>query len=115
MYKERCPCCDTIFPFLGPKMKIIDAHTFRSRVEYECPACMHRLERRLSKGERALLFVGAVALFVASVLSILMHMSVLQNQANPIVMALYIVSALVGIIEIRNELVRQRFYVGSAA
>ena len=71
-------------------MKIVDANRLRSRVEFECPACRCRLERRLPSGEKALVLCGAVALGAASILSLLARMDVLQ--AQPITAVLYVVA-----------------------
>jgi hypothetical protein len=109
MYKEPCPKCAVPLPLWGPTMKILDERRLRSRVEFECPACKCRLERRLSNGEKALLMVGAVALGSVSVLSLLIHTHGLQAQA--IAKVLYILAAVVSAIEIRNEFARRRFYL----
>ena len=92
-------------------MKVTDPQRLPSRVEFECPACQCRLERRVSGGEKALVLVGSLALFAAALLSILSQMDVLRAQvfAKP----LFLLAAVVGIVEIRNEFVRRRFYVAS--
>ena len=90
-------------------MKTVDAHRLRSRVEFECPACRCRLERRVSSGERALVLCGALALGTASILSLLAHMDVLPPLS--ITAVLYLVTVGIGVVEIRNELVRRRFHV----
>ena len=51
---------------------------------------------------------GAVALGAASILSLLARMDVLQ--AQPITAVLYVVAVGVSVVEIRNEIVRRRFY-----
>lgn len=91
-------------------MKVIDAHRIRSKVEYECPACGCRLERCVSNGESRLVLAGCMALFFASGLSVLGRIYVLQAPRAVIVL-LYALAAVVGLVEIRNEFVRKRFYV----
>ena len=109
MYKEPCPQCHTPFPFFGPRMGSGEANKPRSHARFHCPACGCPLERRISRGEKALLFGGSVALLLASLLSLL------QVPAQPLTKALFLCSALVGIIEIRNEWVRRRFHVAADA
>ena len=85
-------------------MKIIDARKIRSRVHFECPSCKFRLERRISRHEKFIIFAGALSLGTASLLSIL------QIQAKSVIIVCCAFVLLVGIFEIRNEFIRKRFY-----
>ena len=90
-------------------MKTVDAHRLWSRVEFECPACRCRLERRVSRGERALVLCGALALGTASILSLLARVELLRPLSFTTV--LYLVTIGIGVVEVRNEIVRRRFHV----
>lgn len=111
MYKERCPSCEARFPLLGPKMKIADANKLRSKISFECPACGAHLERRLSSTEKLVKLAGAVALLCASVMSIYANMHTLPALA--ITKYLYLLAVVIFAIEIRNDLVKKRFYLAS--
>ena len=91
-------------------MEVIDAHRVRSKAGYRCPACRGWLERRVSSGERMLVLVGCAALLVASGLSILDRAGAVQAPHGGLAV-LYVLAAVVGLVEVRNELVRRRFHV----
>ena len=92
-------------------MKIADANKLRSKISFECPACGARLERRLSSTEKLVKLAGAVALLCASVMSIYANMHALP--ALVITKYLYLLAVVIFAIEIRNDLVKKRFYLAS--
>ena len=82
----------------------MNPHKMRSRIEFQCNACQCKLERRISRKENMLIFAGSIAMVTA------LSLSILQIQ-TPLTVILYTLSILTGLIELRNELVKQRFFV----
>lgn len=107
MYRETCPCCDVRFPFFGPKMLVMNPRSFRSRVEYECPACACRLERRYSAAEKLLETGTSLGMLASCVLSIFKTTFQLPSEILIATMSLAVVGYL---LILRNECVKQRFF-----